>query len=186
MSTLAKPFITPEEYLERERAAEFRSEYHNGEVFPMSGATFKHFRITANLLVGVTLNLKDRSCRAGGSDLRVYIPESGLYTYPDLVVICGKPELADSHQDNLLNPALLAEVLSPSTRDYDLGGKFELYQSIPSLKEYVTVEQDVPRVVSRQRLPDQTWLIRNYDGLDRSLILHSLQLEIPMASIYEI
>jgi len=144
MSALPKPFVTPEQYLEIERKADYKSEYHSGQVFAMAGASREH-----NLLVGSIVrrlgNLLDgRPCETYPSDMRVLVSATGLYTYPDVSVACGEPEFLDGSLDVLLNPLLIVEVLSPSTESYDRGAKFALYQRLPSLQEYVLVSQNAP------------------------------------------
>jgi Uma2 family endonuclease len=115
MCALPRHYLTPEEYLERERQAETKSEYLHGEVFSMAGASFAHTTVSFNMLVLLAPQLKQRSCMARGSDLRVKVPPTGLYTYPDIVVICGRPQFEDRHQDTLLNPTVIFEILSRST-----------------------------------------------------------------------
>jgi len=113
-----------------------KSEYFKGEIFAMSGASLAHNKITENLKGFLYMNLKGKGCKAYGSDLRLHIPSNTLYTYPDTSVVCGKEQLLDERFDTLLNPVFIAEIPSPSTADYDIGGRFALYQSIESLKEY--------------------------------------------------
>ena len=125
MSTLAKSFITPEEYLKIERQAEYKSEYFAGEMFAMAGAAERHNLICMNIYGLLHQQLRQRPCRAYPSEMRVSVSASGLYTYPDVVALCGEPKFLDDHRDTLLNPALIVEVLSPSTEAYDRGRKFE-------------------------------------------------------------
>src|SRR6202165_5139636 len=121
MSAQAQPRLTPEQYLQAERAAETRSEYYNSHVYAMSGGSYQHFQIIGNLTGELHAALKKRSCSVGASDLRLRVSPDGLYTYPDVVVICGDPRFADDRRDTLLNPTLILEVLSPSTEAYDRG-----------------------------------------------------------------
>ena len=144
MSVRTKPFITPEEYLERERAAEFKSEYYNGEIFAMSGGSRNHVLIAGNCQMALRSALKDKGCLVFQSDLRVHIPSNDLYTYPDVVVVCGEEQYLDNQKDTLVNPVLVVEVLSPSTESYDRGQKFEFYRSIASLQEYVNEHRRLP------------------------------------------
>jgi Uma2 family endonuclease len=139
---MSKTFLTEEQYLEIERKAELKSEYFRGEMFAMSGASLTHARLVANIVFALGLQLRSSPCNVLSNDLRVRVGETGLYTYPDLVGFCGKPILLDGHQDTLLNPTLLVEVLSPSTEKYDRGRKFEHYQAIDSLKEYLLVSSE--------------------------------------------
>ena len=140
------------EYLERERVAEFKSEYYRGEVFAMAGASYRHGLIVGNLLGAVKSCLEGKGCRIVPGDLRVHIPKTTLFTYPDLVVHCGRPVFFDPGYDTLLNPSAIVEVLSPSTADYDRGTKFLYYRSIESLQEYVLVDQDLRRI--------ERWVLR--------------------------
>src|SRR4051794_27902251 len=123
MSTQPKTFLTPEQYLELERKAEFKSEYYQGEMFAMAGASFAHVRMVSRILVQLAHQMLGGPCEALSNDLRLHVPATGLYTYPDLVVVCGEPRLIDTHLDTLLNPTVIVEVLSPSTEAYDRGRK---------------------------------------------------------------
>lgn len=186
MSTLAKTFITPEEYLERERQAQHKSEYYNGEIFAMSGVSRKHDGIAWKLYMLIGQQLQGKSCRAFTSDMRVLALPSGLYTYPDLSVVCGKPQYADSQVDTLTNPTLLVEILSPSTEAYDRGQKAKLYRSIPSLQELLLIEQETYEVELYRRQPDGTWSIIPALGLDSSIELTSIGYTLQLRELYEI
>lgn len=177
--------LTGAEYLELERAAEFRSELIEGEIVAMSGGSYEHSTVISNLVGELRNRLKGRPCRPTGSDLRVFAPESNLYTYPDVVVVCGQPQFLDDRRDTLLNPTLLAEVLSPSTERYDRGRKFAHYREIPSLTEYLLVAQDEPRIESYVRAEDGRWIFREATGLEATLELPSLGIQLPLAEVYE-
>jgi Uma2 family endonuclease len=181
MTAQAQPYIAPEVYLERERAAEYKSEYYGGEVFAMSGGTINHSLISTNTISVLHAALKGTGCRVFNSDLRVYIPASGLFTYPDASVVCGDVELLDDRADNLLNPVLLVEVLSPSTESYDRGTKFALYRSIPSLEEYMLVSQDQRRVEVFRKDTSGRWVL--YDVED-AVELASVGCTIPVEDLY--
>ena len=157
MSTVPKQFITPEQYLHRERNAEFRSEYLRGEMFAMAGASANHNLIVGNCVQNIGQQLKKKPCRVYPSDLKLRIQATGLYTYPDLSVVCGEPQLESDHGDVLLNPVVLIEVLSDSTEAYDRGKKFEHYRTIPSLKHYVLVAQDRHSIDCFSLNPDGSW-----------------------------
>jgi Uma2 family endonuclease len=159
MSAQAQPYIAPEVYLERERAAAYKSEYYGGEVFAMSGGTGNHSLLSTNTTSVLHAALKGTGCRVFNSDLRVYIPANGLFTYPDASVVCGDIAYLDERADNLLNPVLLVEVLSPSTESYDRGTKFALYRSIPSLEEYMLVSQDQRRVEVFRKDTTGRWVL---------------------------
>ncbi len=139
MSAQPKTFLTPEQYLEIERRAEYKSEYYRGEMFAMVGAKWNHNLIVARLISQFDQQLRSRPCSVTPSDMRVRVSATGLYTYPDVVEVCGPPQFLDDERDTLLNPTLIAEVPSPSTEAYDRGRKFEHYRSLESLAEYLLV-----------------------------------------------
>lgn len=178
--------ISPEEYLELEREADYKSEYFQGEVFAMAGAGRNHNRITANLGGEMYIFLKGKSCRSYSSDLKVHIPDNGLYTYPDLLVVCGKEQFVDDKTDTLLNPRIIVEVLSKSTASYDRGEKFQLYRSIPSLEEYVLIDsQRVAAEVFRKSEQGFWSLMSESYTLEGSIELASIGLTLPMRDIYD-
>ncbi len=176
--------LTEEQYLAIERAAEFKSEFFDGEMFAMSGASMNHGRLQRNILVELDHGLRGKGCEAFPSDLRVRV-SSRMYTYPDISVVCGDPLLADEHQDNLLNPVALFEILSPSTEKYDRGVKFRRYRTIESLREYVLVDQEQVRIECFSRRLDGTWTLRDYQRLEEELALDSLGISIPLSRIYD-
>lgn len=181
-----KKYISPEEYLEIERAAFERHEYFDGEIFDMAGTSEEHANISSNINISLGSQLKKRPCKSYQSDLRVHIPITGLFTYPDILVICGKPQfLEEAHLDTVLNPVLIVEVLSPSTADYDKGAKFENYRTIESLQEYILVWQDKKRVAHYTRQSDDTWLLRDFIGEEAEIILSSIDCTLTMEDIYD-
>ena len=135
MSAVPKPFLTPQEYLARERRAETKSAYLRGEVFARAGASRKHNLVWTNVAAELRQRLRESDCEVYQSDMRVKVSPTGLYTYPDVTVACGEPQFEDAEVDTLLNPKVVVEVLSPSTADYDRGGKFTHYRRLPSLRE---------------------------------------------------
>jgi len=175
---------TEEQYLEYDRAAEFRSEFLDGEIVAMSGGSRRHSRLKMNLHGLVYAALRDTSCEAFNSDLRVRA-SSRLYTYPDLTIVCGKPMPSDDRQDILLNPTVIFEVLSPSTESYDRGLKLQSYRSIDSLQDYILVAQDQVRVEQYTRGEANTWTFRDYQGADATLAITSIGVSLPLAGIYE-
>ncbi|QJD78902.1 Uma2 family endonuclease [Spirosoma rhododendri] len=140
MIATEKRLYTPEEYLTRERQALDKSEYFAGEIIPMAGATRNHNRIRDNVNGKVINHLEEGPCQSFSSDMRVHLPETGLYAYPDLVIVCGEPALLPGEFDNLLNPTVLIEIMSDSTEDYDRGRKFFRYRAIPTVQEYVLID----------------------------------------------
>src|SRR5687768_11919203 len=146
MSTLTVTHVTPEEYLAAERLSETRSEYLDGGVYPMTGGTVNHNRITINLILELSAQLRSAGCHVHATDLKVRLPDSRKFFYPDVMVVCGELQYHDEGRDVILNPALVVEVLSPSTEAFDRGAKFRAYQTIESLKEYLLVSQGKPLI----------------------------------------
>ena len=188
-SLVLKQRLTAEEYLALERAAATRSEFINGEMLAMAGGSPAHSLITTNLTIALGTRLRGGSCRAYNSELRVNVSSTGLYTYPDLTVVCEEPRFVrDEHLDTLVNPTVLVEVLSPSTEAYDRGAKFAHYQRLESLQEYVLVAQDQPRVERFARRPGaglSEWLFTVATGRDAHITFPALGVELPLAEIYE-
>ncbi|MEP7355074.1 MAG: Uma2 family endonuclease [Acidobacteriota bacterium] len=184
MAAQSQPYLTPEQYLQIERAAEFRSEYYDGVMYAMSGGTHVHALIIGNLCRELGNALKNRPCLVTVSDLRVRAARKGLYTYPDITVVCDEPRYVDGESDTLLNPALLIEVLSPSTESHDRGFKAGQYRRIPDLKEYALVSQKVPQIELYRRQPDGKWLLSEAIGLESTCYFDSVECSIPMAEIY--
>jgi Uma2 family endonuclease len=185
MSLRTKPYLSPEDYLALERSAEFKSEYFDGEIFAMAGASESHNLIVINTIRELSSQLKKRSCKVYANDMRVRVSPTGLFTYPDVMVVCGQTQFDDSHLDTLLNPTLIVEVLSDSTEAYDRGRKFEHYRKLESLAEYVLIAQHRPHVESYRRQPDQRWVFAESDGLDDSLPLDAIDCKLALAEIYD-
>ncbi len=185
MSVLPKPSLAAAGYLAIERAAETKSEFFDGEMFAMAGTTKNHARIVMNLSRELSARLKGRACRPFATGLRVKVEANGLYSYPDLVVVCGEQLFEDDLLDTLLNPTLIVEVLSETTEQYDRVKKFDLYRALPSLQEYVLVSQSEPRVEQFLRQPDSEWNLRITTDPTAFVNLTSLECEIPFAEIYE-
>lgn len=177
--------MTPQEYLEAERAAQTKSEYFAGEVFAMAGAGEAHNLVVANVVGELRQRLKQRPCRVCPSDLRVLVSETGLHTYPDVVVVCGEPRFLDEKRDTVLNPTLLVEVLSEATEAYDRGKKFAHYRRIDSLQEYLLASPVVPRVEWFARREGGTWLFAEAAGLAAAADLPSIGCTLPLAEVYE-
>lgn len=185
MSTQPNIRLTPEEYLAIERAAEYKSEYFDGEVFPMPGASRRHNLISMNVGATLNLQLKRRPCEVYPSDMRVKIPATGLYTYPDVVVVCGEPQFEDAQVDTLLNPTLLVEVLSESTEGYDRGKKSENYRTLPSLMEYLLIAQEKYHVEHYARQADNRWLLTETKSPADTLHLAAISCELALTDIYD-
>lgn len=185
MSTRPKTLIKPQEYLALERKAETKSEYYAGEVFALAGASPRHNLIAGNVLATLHSQLRGRDCRVFPSELRVKVPDIPYYTYPDVTVVCGEWKLEDEHQDNLLNPIVLVEVLSASTQRRDRGSKFESYRRIDSLREYVLVAQDTQRAEQYSKQPDGSWIFSETSNTDGVVKLASIGCELAFTDIYE-
>ena len=185
MATNPTTRLTPEQYLEIERKAEFKSEYYQGEMFAMGGAREAHNLIGLNLGAEVRQQLRKTGCRAYVNDMRVRVNATGLYTYPDLVAVCGEPEFLDATRDTLLNPNLLAEVLSPSTERYDRGRKFEHYRSIQSLSEYLLVSTDRMSAELYTRQSAGRWLLTAVNRQEDTLELQSIGVRLTLSDLYD-
>jgi Uma2 family endonuclease len=187
MSAKPKPkYITEEEYLEFERAAFEKHEYFNGEIYQMAGASNEHNLIGGNVYASLHSQVKKRDCRAYQNDMRLLIEETGLYTYPDIMVVCGKPDIKKyKGLDSIKNPVLIVEVLSASTADYDKGAKFDHYRTIESLKEYVLVWQDKKRVARYTKQDDGSWVLRDFIGEEAEINLSAIECSLTMDDIYD-
>jgi Uma2 family endonuclease len=184
MTTRPDVRLTPEEYLRIERAAEWKSEYIDGEMFAMSGASHRHTIITANLVRALGNQLLNGPCTVSSADLRVATDRRRHYTYPDVVVVCDPPQYVDDQLDTVTNPTLIAEVLSDSTEKYDRGGKFERYRSVPTLSEYTLVAQDRVHVELFTRQPDGRWSLREWNDPAAEIEIESLHCRLKIAEVY--
>ena len=185
MSRPAEQFITAADYLALERQADAKSEYLNGYIYAMSGASRSHNRITFNLTRRIGNQLGGRRCEGYVNDMRVKVSPTGLYTYPDVVVVCGEPRFEDQHVDTLLNPTVIIEVLSDSTEAYDRGEKFAHYRALESLTDYLLVAQDQPRIEHFRRQPDGRWLYSVADGLGSQVEIADIGCVLQLAEVYE-
>ena len=185
MSQQIKPYISPEEYLELERKAEYKSEYLHGEIFAMSGASREHNLVAGNMFGELRQQLKGRPCEAYQGDMRVKVTATGLYTYPDVVVVCGEPRFEDEKVDTLLNPTALIEVLSESTERYDRIAKTSYYRTIDSLAEHLLVAQDEVHLEQYSRQPDGQWLLSEYLTPDSVVNLPSIGCTLKLSDVYD-
>ncbi len=184
MSTVtAKTLFTPEEYIVLEREAEFKSEYRDGQIVMMPGASREHVLISGNIFGHLFIQLLDRTCEVYANDMRVKVRDSGLYTYPDVIVVCDEPRFEDGYFDTLLNPTVIVEVLSPSTEDYDRRGKFYAYQTLDSLQEYILVSQYDVHVEQYIR-QDEVWQLIEYRSLEDVMINASIECQLAIRAIY--
>jgi Uma2 family endonuclease len=185
MSTLTVTHVTPEEYLAAERLSETRSEYLDGGVYPMPGGTANHGRIVVNVATELALQLRERNCDVLVSDMKVRMPDSRKFFYPDVVVVCGELQFHDERKDIIMNPSLVIEVLSPSTEAFDRGAKFQAYRTVDSLKEYLLVAQDSLTVEQYVRNDDGSWKLTTVVGLESSLTLPSVECTLNLAEVYK-
>jgi Uma2 family endonuclease len=185
MDTMTYARVTPEEYLVRERAAEYKSEYWDGEIIAMSGAPEPHVVITGNIFSALHLRLRGTDCRPYMSDMRVQFDASRKTAYPDVSAVCGERRFKDEKNDVLLNPTFVVEVLSPSTERHDRGKKKDGYRLIPSLREYLFVVQKEPRAELYRREADGSWSCTLFQRMEDEVRLESLGCVLPMAEIYQ-
>ncbi len=184
MSTQPKTYLTPEEYLEIERKAEFKSEFYRGEMYAMAGAKEGHNSIVWNATLEIGQHIRSRPCKGYSADMRVKVGDT-LYAYPDIVVVCGEAQFLEDRRDTLLNPTLIVEVLSPSTEAYDRGLKFELYRSVESIREYVLVSSERALVEKYTRQSTDQWLLTLANKLEETIHLQSIEFSLRLADLYE-
>lgn len=177
--------LSPETYLAMERVADYKSEYFAGEAFAMAGASEQHITIVSNLTFLFVSQFKGRPCKVYSSDMKVRVKATGLFTYPDVVIVCGEPVFHDLQRDVLLNPQVLIEVLSDSTEAYDRGKKFEHYRSIDSVSDYILVSQDRPKVESFARQAQDRWLYTTAVGIESVLEIPSVDCHLTLADVYD-
>lgn len=184
MSVQPKPRYTRAEYLSMERAAETKSEFFDGELFAMAGATRAHNLITLNVARQIGNDLDEGPCEVYASDMRVLIEATGLYVYPDVVVVCEEPRFEDATGDTLLNPLVIVEVLSNSTESYDRGRKFENYRQVPSLREYVLIGQRQRRIEKYLRQSDGSWVLTEVTGAEGEILLDTVGCSLSLERTY--
>ncbi len=185
---IAQPEIkrhTIDEYLELEIASETRNEYHNGEIIPMTGGTPEHNRISGNLYIALSLELKRKPYEVFHVDQRLWIPNLSLYTYPDVMVLPKPLELQTGRKDTVVNPCFIAEVLSKSTQNYDRGEKFVAHRSIPTFQEYLLIDQYHIHVEHHVKTAAHQWLFSEYDDPTVTLSLSTFELQIQISELYE-
>ena len=187
MTSQPKTYLTPEEYLAIERQNEYKSEYIDGEMVTMTGASRRHNIISVNVTRELSQQLRERPCELYANDMRVRISSKRLYayTYPDVVVVCGEPQFEDGHLDTLINPTVIIEILSESTEGYDRGKKFSIYRAIESLIEYVLVAQDEHRIEQYAKQPDGRWMLSDHRSPEAVVELASVQCSLALRDVYE-
>jgi len=183
MSSLPKHRYSAEEYLALDREADYKSEYVGGDIFAMGGASPKHVLIAGNTAGELRNRLRDTNCQVYSADLRIQAELDNVYYYPDVVVVCGRPEYRDSRRDTVSNPLVIVEVLSPSTRNYDRGDKFAHYRRLDSLRDYILIDQEachVEHFVRREGI----WEFSEIDDCQGSLVIPTLDIAIALKEIY--
>lgn len=183
---VSKPAISVEEYLRREEVSTGKHEFHEGEILAMSGGTFEHSSVAANIVGALWNRLRGSDCRVLGSNMRVRVMPSERYVYPDATIVCGQPQFdpLDKKKTTILNPRVIIEVLSESTEAYDRGAKFTRYPNIDSFEEYVLVSQTQPVVETIFRQPGGAWGFGTWTGIGSVAVLRSINLELPLAEVY--
>lgn len=185
MSSQATPTYSPQQYLAIERDTEEKHEYLKGEILAMGGASESHNLIVVNLVAAIHPQLRGTACKVYSSNMRLKVSATGLYTYPDVVALCGEAHFDDEQRDTLLNPALIIEVLSKSTEGYDRGEKFAHYRRIESLAEYLLVSQDKYHIEHYVRQPDNQWLMSEVSKLEERIELPAIKCSLLLSDVYE-
>jgi Uma2 family endonuclease len=185
LQTTERRYFTEEQYLALEETAKDKSEYLDGEIIPMTGGSTNHNQIAGNLYVALSLALKKRNYRVFIGDVRLWVAKVRLYTYPDIMVIFGTPEYHNDRTDMVTNPQVIVEVLSKSTKNYDRGDKFAFYKTIPTFREYITIDQTKIHIEQYSKTENKKWLYCEYDEEDPALVFNSFQVEVSLADVYE-
>lgn len=185
LPTTEQRYFTEEQYLALEETAEDKSEYLDGEIIPMTGGSTNHNRLAGNVYIALNLALPEQEYDVFIGDVRLWVPKVRLYTYPDVMVILGKPDYHNNRTDMITNPQVIVEILSKSTKNYDRGDKFTFYKSIPTLREYILIDQTKIKVEQYSKTENKRWLYCEYDEEDTALVFNSFQLEVPLSAIYK-
>jgi Uma2 family endonuclease len=180
-----KEYFSPDEYLEIENTSVEKNEYYKGEIFAMSGTKVPHNIIAVNLLTQIKQYLRGKNCRPFNSDQRIHIEKNTLFTYPDISIICGNIETRNNDNFNVTNPAVIIEILSKSTSNYDRGDKFKLYRDIESLREYILVDSESINIEAFHINEHNHWELEEYSGIDTPVLIRTIQFTIPIQDIYE-
>lgn len=185
LQTTEQRYSTEEQYLALEETAEYKSEYLDGEIIPMTGGSTNHNRIAGNVYIALNCALPEQEYDVFIGDVRLWIPKVRLYTYPDVMVIFGQPEYRSNRTDTITNPQVIVEVLSKSTKNYDRVDKFTFYKTIPSFREYILIDQTKIKIEQYSKTENKRWLYSEYDEEDTALVFNSFQLEVPLSAIYK-
>ncbi|PSB16287.1 hypothetical protein C7B76_11910 [filamentous cyanobacterium CCP2] len=177
-------YYTPEEYLEWEEQADYKSEYRDGVIIPMTGGITNHNELSLNLAATLKFSLRKQNYRVYMGDVRLWIPRYRHYTYPDVMVIQGEPIYMGTGTTTVMNPILIAEVLSKSTRNYDQGEKFMYYRSISEMREYILIDQKQFHVMQHTQTSEGKWLLTEYEGEGSTLLFNTVELKVPLDELY--
>lgn len=183
--TAKKTLLSPDEFLEMEEKSDTKHEYYRGEIFNLAGASIAHNTIVSNCVSGLHTSFRNKSCRVYSNDLKVRIEAVDLFTYPDILVICGKPQLYKDRDDTVMNPVLIVEVLSESTKNYDRGEKFEFYRQIASLQDYILIDQYKLHVEHFSLGAENKWVLSEYSDRNDIVRAPAVDFDITLAAIYE-
>ncbi|MEA5580513.1 Uma2 family endonuclease [Nodularia harveyana UHCC-0300] len=184
MQVKQQRYYTPEEYLALEEAADYKSEYIDGEIIPMAGGTIDHNQIALNLSSELNFAFKRQNYRVFMGDVRLWIPQKRIYTYPDVMILAGEPEFFNNRKDIIVNPQVIFEVLSKSTKGYDRENKFEAYRTISTFQEYLLIDQTRIHVEQFSKTGKKQWSLREYDEEDQAIALNTIPFEISLQDLY--
>ncbi|HEY9803313.1 MAG TPA: Uma2 family endonuclease [Leptolyngbyaceae cyanobacterium] len=185
MQVTQQKYYTPEEYLALEETAEYKSEYIDGQIIPMAGGTINHNQLALNLSTELNFAFKKQNYRVYMSDIRLWIPQRRIYTYPDVMIVSGEPEIFNNRTDTILNPQVIVEVLSKSTKGYDREDKFQAYRTIASFQEYLLIDQTRIHVEQFSKTGKKQWNLREYDEEDEAIALVTVPFEISLQDLYD-
>ncbi len=185
MTAQPEHYVTSAEYLAFERTSDQKHEYLAGTIYAMAGGSARHNRIAGSTYAILYMQLRQRHCTVYQSDMRVKVMQTGLYTYPDITIICGNEQYEDEKEDTLLNPMIIIEVLSPSTEKYDRGKKFQQYRTILSLREYILIAQDSYHIERFARQSDNTWVLSEANNREDSIEITTIQCTLRLEEVYE-
>ncbi|MDZ8135982.1 MAG: Uma2 family endonuclease [Nostoc sp. DedQUE04] len=184
MQITKQRYYTPEEYLELEEAADYKSEYIDGQIIPMAGGTVNHNQIALNLSTELNFAFKKQNYRVFMGDIRLWILQKRTYTYPDVMILAGEPEFFNNRKDIILNPQIIVEVLSKSTKGYDREDKFQAYRTISTFQEYLLIDQTQIHVDQFSKTGKKQWTLREYDEEDEAIALVTVPFEISLQDLY--
>ncbi|MBD0385417.1 MAG: Uma2 family endonuclease [Nostoc sp. C3-bin3] len=184
MQITQKRYYTPEEYLELEEAADYKSEYIDGQIIPMAGGTANHNRISLNLSAALNFAFRQQDYEVFMGDVRLWISQKHTYTYPDVMILAGEPEFFNNRTDIIINPQIIVEVLSKSTKGYDREDKFQAYRTISTFQEYLLIDQTRIHVDQFSKTGKKQWTLREYDEEDEAIALTTVPFEISLQDLY--